>query len=64
MYICRLSSFLLSVGSNDLQILNEIGQGSYGRVYRAVWMGTIVAAKEALTAGNEKVLAKELSVYR
>lgn len=31
---------------------------------KAVWRGTIVAAKEVPTAGNEKVLANELSVYR
>ena len=33
-------------------------------MYKAVWRGTIVAAKEVPTAGNEKVLANELSVYR
>lgn len=45
-------------------MLEEIGQGAYGRVYNAVWQGTIVAAKEVPIAGNKKVLANELPVYR
>ena len=48
----------------ELKIIEEIGQGAFGRVYKAVWRGTIVAAKEIPTAGNQRVLENELSVYR
>ena len=31
---------------------------------RAVWRGSVVAAKEIPTAGNSRILANELAVYR
>ena len=37
----------------ELKIIEEIGQGAFGQVYKAVWHGTIVAAKEIPTAGNQ-----------
>ena len=41
-----------------------LGEG-FGCVSKAIWWGTIVAAKEVRTAGNAKVLENELaSVYR
>lgn len=57
-------SYLLHIEVKELRILEEIGQGSFGRVYKAVWRGTVFAAKEIPTAGNQKVLENELSVYR
>lgn len=57
-------SYLLHMEVKELRILEEIGQGSFGRVYKAVWCGTVVAAKEISTAGNQKVLVNKLSVYR
>ena len=51
-------------GLKELHILEEIGQGAFGRVYKAVWRGTIVAAKEVRTSGNQKILENEMSVYR
>ena len=48
----------------DLKIIEQVGQGAFGCVYKAVWRGSIVAAKEIPTAGNQKVLDNELSVYR
>ena len=48
----------------ELRILEEIGRGAFGRVFKAVWRGTIVAAKEIRTAGNQHILENEMSVYR
>ena len=30
---------------HEMKLLNVIGQGSFGTVYKAFWKGTIVAAK-------------------
>jgi serine/threonine protein kinase len=49
---------------NELHIIEEIGRGGFGCVSKAIWRGSIVAAKEVPTAGNAKVLENELAVYR
>lgn len=36
---------LLLKDPKSLQLLDVIGQGGFGTVYKALWMGTIVAAK-------------------
>lgn len=61
--VYRIHMHLIS-GLKELHILEEIGQGAFGRVYKAVWRGTIVAAKEVRTSGNQKILENEMSVYR
>jgi hypothetical protein len=48
---------------NELHIIEEIGRGGFGCVSKAIWRGSIVAAKEVPTAGNAKVLENELAVY-
>lgn len=48
----------------ELQIIEEIGRGGFGCVSKAIWRGTVVAAKEVPTAGNAKMLDNELAVYR
>ena len=48
----------------ELLILNEIGRGAFGCVMKAIWRGCVVAAKEIPTAGNNRILANELAVYR
>ena len=55
---------MLSACSTELHIIDEIGRGGFGCVSKAVWRGTIVAAKEVPTAGNAKILENELAVYR
>lgn len=57
-------SHLLDVALKELQILDEIGQGAFGHVYKAIWRGAVVAAKEIRISGNKKMLENELSVYR
>ena len=47
-----------------IQLLCLIGTGAFGHVHKAVWRGTIIAAKIVHTAGNEKIVENELSVYR
>lgn len=46
---------------SNLSHIKIIGIGS---VYKLVWRGIIVAAKEVPVIGNEKFLKKELKVYR
>jgi predicted unusual protein kinase regulating ubiquinone biosynthesis (AarF/ABC1/UbiB family) len=41
-----------------------VGSGAFGQVFKAVWKGTIVAAKVILAAGNNKVIDNELKVYQ
>ena len=49
-----------------IQVLCLIGTGAFGQVHKAVWRGTVVAAKVVHTAGpgNEKVVENELRVYQ
>lgn len=35
----------LSSGGSGLTLIDEIGRGSYGVVHRAIWRGSVVAAK-------------------
>ena len=45
----------------QVRLMNKIGQGSYGIVYKAVWCGSVVATKVIqLQDGNEssKVLGE------
>jgi serine/threonine protein kinase len=48
----------------EMTILEEVGQGNFGQVFKAIWRGTIVAAKEVRISGNQKIIENELSVYR
>ena len=52
------------VDVNDVKLLGSIGSGAYGTVYKAVWRGSIVAAKLMDTRGNENVFKNELNIYK
>ena len=52
------------VTADELRMIEEIGQGAFGRVYKAVWRGSVVAAKVIPIAGNKRILDNEMSVYR
>jgi len=48
---CLFSLFLLDLASveideKDIQLLNAIGKGQFGKVYRGLWKGSQVAVKE------------------
>lgn len=47
-----------------VHLLNMVGSGAFGQVYKAVWRGTVVAAKVLNVTGNAKVVDNELKVYR
>lgn len=53
----------IHVGVQELRVLEEIGQGAYGRVSKAFWRGSIVAIKEIPVCGNSRILNNELNVY-
>ncbi len=55
---------LIFVGPSDVLFLDLVGCGSFGNVYKAVWRGTIVAAKVIPFAENKKSLQNELDIYR
>ena len=42
-----------------------IGEGTFGTVYRAVWRGTVVAAKVInIPAGSESTVQKEIAMCK
>ncbi len=51
----------------ELHLISEIGRGSFGTVYKALWLGTIVAAKVVQAAigtrANETLLS-EINIVR
>jgi hypothetical protein len=42
----KLSKFHWEIDPHDLQVTDKIGRGSFGVVYKAVWMGVEVAVKK------------------
>ena len=55
---------MIFLALNKLQNVEEIGQGAIGHVSKAIWRGSIVAAKEIRVAGNKKMVENELASYR
>ena len=45
-----------------IKLIELVGGGAFGQVYKAVWRGSVVAAK--VLHGNMKVIENELNVYR
>lgn len=43
--ISKTYPFCLSSGGSGLTLIDEIGRGSYGVVHKALWRGSVVAAK-------------------
>ena len=59
----KCSIIYLDAGKLDLHC--ELEQGSFAKVYKAFWRGTVVAAKVIPAARSAaKSIEKELSVYR
>ena len=52
----------------SVKFIKMVGSGAFGKVYKAAWRGTIVAAKVMPTFGsannNMKIIENELSVYK
>ncbi len=47
-----------------LHLLAVIGNGAFGVIHKAIWKGSIVAAKVIMLAGNAKIVDNELNSYR
>lgn len=61
-FYCCCKGCLLFLDLSNIQFLELVGSGAFGQVFKAVWRGTLVAAKVVL--GNGKVVQNELSVYK
>ena len=50
----------------NLRLLEIIGRGTYGVVHKAVWRGSIVAAKQITTpfSGIEDGIIKEIKAFQ
>ena len=60
-----INAFIYHTSDDDeLHVMEVIGMGSFGRVSKRIWRGSVVAAKEIPTVGNQKSLQNELNVYR
>ena len=46
--------------------MHVIGSRAFGQVHKAVWRGTVVAAKVVLVSGsgNSKIVNNELDAYK
>lgn len=51
-----------SLDSADLKLLDVIGQGGFGTVHKAIWHGTMVAAK--IIPLQKDVTIKEAEIMR
>ena len=60
----NLCGMVILIEAQAIQMICSIGSGAFGHVHKAVWCGTIVAAKVVNTTGNEQVIENELSVNR
>ena len=52
------------IHSDDVEIVEEVGRGSFGVVYRAVWHDTVVCVKHLIEAANisdEEAFFREFS---
>ena len=55
----------LYIDSTDLQLLNIIGQGSFGTVYTAAWHGSLIAAKVIPVSPSETAtLTSEVKILQ
>ena len=52
------------IGGKSLTLIEEIGRGSYGLVHKAVWRGTIVAAKVINISSSTQSALNEFKVLR
>ena len=49
---------------DKLYLMSVIGSGAFGQVHKAIWKGSVVAAKIVVLSGNAKVVDNELNAYR
>ena len=57
--------FAILVVAHKVLLMDLIGSGAFGRVHKAVWRGTLVAAKIIpVPATSSRVWENELAAYR
>lgn len=61
-HICCQVITMYHSHTGKLQMLQVIGQGTYGTVYKAVWRGTMVAVK--VIPGSFGVIQREIEAIR
>ena len=62
----KFGKFKYSADPCNLSLLEIIGRGTYGVIHKAVWRGSIVAAKQITTpfSGIEDGIIKEIKAYQ
>ena len=56
---------MFSLGADKVVLMDLIGTGAFGRVHKAVWKGTLIAAKVIpVLSTSSRVWENELAAYR
>ena len=62
----KFYNYIASIDLDYVKFIEEIGRGTYGVVHKAVWRGSVVAAKVLCTPtiAHEEDIIKEIESFR